>query len=58
MVEVPMATCACGRQFVALNPRPCWNCIEQASHEETGLSAEWSWPAIDRVLANGGAFRS
>ena len=25
---------------------------------ETGLSAEWAWPTVARIVANGGKFRS
>lgn len=25
---------------------------------KTGLSAEWAWPTVARIVANGGAFKS
>jgi hypothetical protein len=29
MVEVTRRSCVCGRTFVALSDRKCWDCIEE-----------------------------
>jgi hypothetical protein len=48
---------------VTLDGQPAW--IGGASLDfaivrqiKTGLGAEWAWPTVARIVANGGAFKS
>jgi len=34
------------------------NSFATVTQFDTGLSAEWSWEAVERVIAKGGEFRS
>lgn len=46
---------------ITLNGRPAkisGACLDYAmvTDRESGLGAEWSWPAVQRIVAKGGAF--